>query len=458
MQKKTIIFFTLLISLLLCAFVSFANDASAAPAISVVADSAGNPVDLPENAYDAKNNAVHISIDTGSGKQEMGILYVFSSAYSADSLSDSTPLLYADYLSTGSDGQVIADVYLPDSFTYGSYTVYFNSTALGGSPLTASFRYYTENEITEELKKPRILEAVKSASNWQVLKSVVLGTKLSDDAVVENDNFDIIAPVTTYYNQLNTKDKAFINMYANLSKITSFNDIAVQFASAAQAAYNAEQDKNSSSGTGSKGGGGISSTVMSETPDPAQQSAGSSSAATSFADMTGHWAEEYAASLAAQGVVNGYEDGTFRPSVPVTRAELAKIIVGAFDVSVSGGSAFADVSDSAWYAPYVSTAAAAGIVTGFEDGSFKPDAYVTRQDAAVMIYRAISLTHQMPNGFKFFADEIDIADYSSSAVKALADAKIINGDADGNFLPSNSTTRAETAALISRAADYVAAH
>ena len=453
MQKKSLLILTLIFSLLLSSFAFSAQAAN--PAIEVVADAKGAVLDFPENAYDAQKNAVYVTIDTASGKQESGILYVFSSEYEIADLSDSTPLLLADYMSTGDDGKITFPIYLPVDFTYGEYTVYFNSTALS-EPLVTEFGYYTDAQIVE-LKKPRILADVQNSSNWQVLKSVVLGTELNDDEVTVNDNFEIIDPSTYYYNQLSTKDKAFMNMYKSLSSIKDFEDIAAVFAKSAEAALDAEEKKDSSRPSGGGGGGGgISSTVMSETPDTSATAAGS--AKSSFSDMNKHWAENYAKALADKGVVNGYEDGTFRPSVPVTRAELAKIIVGAFGVSASGNKGFADVAESDWFASYVGAAATAGIVNGFEDGSFKPNEYVTRQDAAVMIYRAMSLTHKLPNGFRFLGDEIEIADYSSDAIKALADAKIINGDADGNFLPNNPTTRAETVALISRAADYIAAH
>ena len=177
-----------------------------------------------------------------------------------------------------------------------------------------------------------------------------------------------------------------------------------------------------------------------------------------FTDMSGHWAQKHAEALVAKGVINGYADGSFRGDNPITRAELTKIIVEALEVPDGDGKAFYDVNASSWYAGYVSKAAAAGVINGFEDGSFGPDRYVSRQDAVLMIYRAMSLTEELPEGFKYFADEKDIQDYASYAIRTLADLGIINGSGDAMFLPKNNITRAEMAAVICRSLDYMQSH
>ena len=175
--------------------------------------------------------------------------------------------------------------------------------------------------------------------------------------------------------------------------------------------------------------------------------------------MSGHWGQKYAEALVARGVVNGYADGSFRGDSPITRAELTKIVVEALNIPATSGKTFGDVDAASWYADYVSRAATAGVVNGFEDGSFAPDRSVTRQDAVLMVYRAMKLSQELPEGFKFFADEKDIQDYASEAIRCLGDLGIITGNGKANqFLPQNNITRAEMAAVVCRALDYMESH
>ena len=98
------------------------------------------------------------------------------------------------------------------------------------------------------------------------------------------------------------------------------------------------------------------------------------------------------------------------------------------------------------------------IVDGFEDGSFKPDTAVSRQDAALMLYRAMSLGRELPLGYTFFTDDLDISDYASGAIRTLGDLGIVSGNTSKQFKPLNSITRAEVATIICRAIDYIESH
>lgn len=171
-----------------------------------------------------------------------------------------------------------------------------------------------------------------------------------------------------------------------------------------------------------------------------------------FVDTADHWAKDYVKTLADKGVIGGYDDGTFLPNKNVTRAEYIKMVVGMFGLEESAENAFDDVADTAWYKEYVEKAVAAGLVEG-DGGKFNPDATITRQDAAVILYR-LGIT--AGDTEISFADEASVADYAKEAVDTLASAGIINGS-DGNFNPANAITRAETAAILCRAADKVVA-
>ena len=163
--------------------------------------------------------------------------------------------------------------------------------------------------------------------------------------------------------------------------------------------------------------------------------------------MSGHWALNSVGTLVAKGVLGGYPDGTFKPENNVTRAEFAKMLATSLNIQATTSiSTYSDVDSNDWYAPYVLALSNRGIITGY-DGKFNPDGKITRQDAAVMTYRAIKSMLTSKGASVTFADEAKIADYAKEAVKELSSLKIINGY-NGNFDPNNNTTRAQAATII----------
>ncbi len=163
------------------------------------------------------------------------------------------------------------------------------------------------------------------------------------------------------------------------------------------------------------------------------------------------WAKEAIDSLLAAGVINGYDDGTFRPDNNVTREEFVKIIVTAF--GITGGSAeFKDVAANRWSHGFIAAAAGAGIVNGTTDGSFMPEAPITRQDAAVIIHRTLYSMGKAPAAAETaFSDSDAISEYAKDAVGALVSAGVINGTDDNTFDPLGNTTRAQAAVMVYRA-------
>lgn len=108
-------------------------------------------------------------------------------------------------------------------------------------------------------------------------------------------------------------------------------------------------------------------------------------AESSFPDVDGgHWAYRYIATAERLGVVNGYGDGLFRPDNKVSRAELVKIFLLAAGKSLpeNYSYSFVDVPEYAWYYPYVGMAFNLDLLSGYGDGTFRPDREVTRAEAA----------------------------------------------------------------------------
>lgn len=173
-----------------------------------------------------------------------------------------------------------------------------------------------------------------------------------------------------------------------------------------------------------------------------------------FSDIAGHWAQEIIENLSERNIIDGFEDGSFRPDTSVTRAQFCKMIVTALNLSNSENvTGFNDVNESDWYAQYVYAASENGIVNG-SDGYFMPNDEITRQDAAIMIFRALKSRGRNVFGSKLFDDTDSIADYAKDAVSALAASGIINGS-DGKFNPLNTTTRAEAATMLYNLFEYL---
>lgn len=170
-----------------------------------------------------------------------------------------------------------------------------------------------------------------------------------------------------------------------------------------------------------------------------------------FSDISGHWAEDDILSLVKKGVVDGYPDGTFRASRGVTRAEFATALVKAFDISLKSGKVFRDTS-SHWARNYISAAANRGIVSGYSSYYFGPDDPITREQMAVMIVAAAEIDTGVKGSLKeFYGDSTSISSWARQAVLAAHRKKLIEGYSDDTYRPQRGANRAEAVTVICRA-------
>ncbi|MCI8283970.1 MAG: family 10 glycosylhydrolase [Firmicutes bacterium] len=124
------------------------------------------------------------------------------------------------------------------------------------------------------------------------------------------------------------------------------------------------------------------------TPDPTPDPEPAPSNPSGLTDISGHWAEQFIKPLVEAGVISGMGDGTFQPNANITRAQFVKLIAGIagdIDFSEVKSAGFSDVPDSEWYAQYVNWAASNGIVNGMDDKTFRPNANITREQMASII-------------------------------------------------------------------------
>ncbi len=180
-----------------------------------------------------------------------------------------------------------------------------------------------------------------------------------------------------------------------------------------------------------------------------------------FVDSDNHWAKKNITFLAAREIVKGKSEGKFEPNGKVTRAEFVQILsnLSGADIAAQSTSKFGDVAEGSWYAAAVAWAVENGITSGTGNGSFSPDAAISRQDMAVMIERYMKnskKTLNVKNSEMKFADANSVADYAKAAVGNMQKAGIINGAPSGNenfsFNPKAGASRAETATMI---ANYI---
>ena len=203
-------------------------------------------------------------------------------------------------------------------------------------------------------------------------------------------------------------------------------------------------------GGGGGGGGGSQSTPKDDQPNSENQ--GTNSTSQTFSDVSAnHWASSDISYLVENKIISGMGDGSFKPEKSITRAEFLKILAVAFPItSTEDAGQFEDVNKNDWYYQYVIKASEAGVVSG--DGrNFRPNDAISRQDAAVMLYRVLAnLNVELTEGDSSATDSADISSYALKAVNSLYGAGIINGMGDGTFMPKNNITRAQAAAIVAR--------
>jgi uncharacterized protein YjdB len=168
-------------------------------------------------------------------------------------------------------------------------------------------------------------------------------------------------------------------------------------------------------------------------------------------DISAHWAAASIQKAIEQRIVSGYPDGTFRPDRAVTRAEFVHMLMNTLQHNSDAiRVTFTDeAAIGSWAKASIAQAVQLGIVNGHEDGSFRPQAQIKRAEMATMIARALKLTSHTGDGNPF-ADEQDIPVWARQAVSALRDLGIVEGRIDNSFAPHAAMTRAEAAVILLR--------
>lgn len=178
-------------------------------------------------------------------------------------------------------------------------------------------------------------------------------------------------------------------------------------------------------------------------------------------DMDGHWAESDVAALLAQSLLRGYPDGTFRPDASITRSEFAALLAGALGWSGTGSPLqFSDAGDiPEWARNAIECGVQRGQILGYPDNTFRPDAPITRIEAAALLDHTLEAftpaAENTPPLAPPWEDWALVPDWARPTTARLLDAKIFAGRTLREFVPFAPLKRGEAAAAINRLLEYI---
>lgn len=174
---------------------------------------------------------------------------------------------------------------------------------------------------------------------------------------------------------------------------------------------------------------------------------------TRFIDLAGHWAGAFVEALINKGIISGFPDGTFAPNAPITRAQYAAVIAKAFNLPTNNQpTQFKDVKSDFWAASAINQAAQMGFIRGFPDATFRPGQNLTKVQAIVSVVNGLKLSGGSPNALNIYRDRAQIPSYATNPVAtATQNQLVVNYPHTDEIEPLRDITRAEVATLIYQA-------
>lgn len=348
----------------------------------------------------------------------------------------------------------------------------FDSAVKQATELNLDLKYYDHEKLklSPAAVHSRMQDVLPyNLENYQVQNTFNFAVLM---AMLDTASYGFVTEALDYYNGkcVNLSDKHtkefddvdFNTLSSELKKVASNIKNASQLeAKYDEIAEKIETEKNKKeTGGGSSGGSGGSSSgrgnsnrndVSGVVTNDSLPSENTNEVITeTFHDLnTVSWAKEAICYLADKNVLNGRENGLFYPDDLVTREEFVKMITLALHIlDNSAETGFTDVECGRWSYPYIASGVAAAIINGVSEQIFAPEAFITRQDMAVIVFRAAQCMKLELSGTAAFSDENEISDYAKKAVSHLAGTGIVNGVGNGLFAPKDAVTRAQAAKII----------
>ena len=165
-------------------------------------------------------------------------------------------------------------------------------------------------------------------------------------------------------------------------------------------------------------------------------------------DIDGHWAEQKINKILDENVAEGYEDGTFRPSREITRAEFVKMVNLFFRLDKDASIYFKDIKKDSWYFDYIETAVSIGYIDGYEDGTFRPNDKLTMQEAVKIVIDLISKIDNDIDKIFDFRDGKDVSNWARPYFEGALENKIVQGYEIKTIEPKDNITRAEAVKIL----------
>ena len=355
-----------------------------------------------------------------------------------DSVTASSGLLLYDdimgYSSIDSDGVTLYKIYNNDVSADGIKNI--NKNIL-------SKDYKDVYELLDALRKNIVVFAIKnSKTNGTGHISSVLTKENADSVDID---------ITNYLNTQNKTDINKTILNSSFNDVEDLENVIKNYKPSSSTGATGTGGSTGGSSDSSSSSGNSKPLVMTDASALIGENNNSNNTENNavFTDLTSsHWAYNEVMELYKKGIVSGKDDNKFSPDDSLTRAELVKMICMAKNIQPEYFElGFDDVNADDWYAPYVAAAFKNGWINGIDEKTFAPNEKVTRQDICTIIYRAGGFEKSESSDLSDFDT---VSEYAKEPVAALNNAGIISGFEDNTFRPFDFCTRAQAAVIIYR--------
>lgn len=318
----------------------------------------------------------------------------------------------------------------------------------------ANIEWYEKEYVTEDVQKDitkRLSGSYETEAEFyeKLLEAYVLSI------VKDSDGEDNLREVLQNFNEeigisKKGKDKTYRKLMGK--DFDSYDELKDEFEDLESAKTTSGGSSGGGSGSGGKSSGSSASITYPVTMAEETKTQAETLRYDIFDDLDGYeWAKQAIVNLAEKRIVTGKSEDKFVPSASVTREEFAAMLVRAFAENATEAKvSFTDANEDAWYNTYLKKAVGAGIVKGYDDGSFGVGENITRQDMVVMLNRTAEfagIVFEVEASEKF-ADDNDISDYAKEAVYLFKEAGIVNGISIDEFSPKANASRGQAAKVI----------
>lgn len=168
-----------------------------------------------------------------------------------------------------------------------------------------------------------------------------------------------------------------------------------------------------------------------------------------FNDIGSHWARTFIERLADMGIISGFPDGSFKPDATLTRAQHAAMLMKAFELTpIREATGFSDVATDFWGKEAIEKANRAGFLSGYPDKTFRPNQNLTRSQGIVSLVNGLKLTGGTPANLSVYTDRVQIPSFATNAMITATELNmVVNYPKKEVFNPLKDVTRAEIAAI-----------